>query len=111
MALKIVVILSLLSLQSLHAAIVPEHAAVVYPQLFDVRDDLGTRVLRVNDKLTLNLKKSAVLPDDFVLIEDWEGVPRHTYVSAVRFCIYKPRVKEFNLSKQRSNVLIVSTRG
>uniref|UniRef100_A0A023FSQ7 Putative tick metalloprotease 1 n=1 Tax=Amblyomma cajennense TaxID=34607 RepID=A0A023FSQ7_AMBCJ len=79
MALKIVVILSLLSLQSLHAAIVPEHAAVVYPQLFDVRDDLGTRVLRVNDKITLNLKKSAVLPDDFVLIEDWEGVPRHTY--------------------------------
>uniref|UniRef100_A0A023FLQ3 Putative tick metalloprotease 1 n=1 Tax=Amblyomma cajennense TaxID=34607 RepID=A0A023FLQ3_AMBCJ len=79
MALKIVVILSLLSLQSLHAAIVPEHAAVVYPQLFDVRDDLGSRVLRVNDKITLNLKKSAVLPDDFVLVEDWQGVPRHTY--------------------------------
>uniref|UniRef100_A0A023FSQ1 Putative tick metalloprotease 1 n=1 Tax=Amblyomma cajennense TaxID=34607 RepID=A0A023FSQ1_AMBCJ len=79
MFLKIILISSLLSVQLLHAAKLPEHAAVVYPQLFDVRDDLGTRVLRVNDKLTLNLQKSAVLPDDFVLIEDWEGVPRHTY--------------------------------
>ncbi|KAK8782870.1 hypothetical protein V5799_015789 [Amblyomma americanum] len=71
----------------------PEHAAVVYPQLFDVRDDLGTRVLRVNDKITLNLKKSAVLPDDFVLVEEREGVPQHTYINLRYLTVSRPKIQ------------------
>uniref|UniRef100_A0A023FWL3 Putative tick metalloprotease 1 n=1 Tax=Amblyomma parvum TaxID=251391 RepID=A0A023FWL3_AMBPA len=77
MVLGIILVLSSFSLR--HAAILPEQAAVVYPQVFDVRDDLGTRVLKISDKITLNLKKSSVLPDDFVLIEEREGMPQHTY--------------------------------
>ncbi|XP_077529501.1 venom metalloproteinase BumaMPs1-like [Haemaphysalis longicornis] len=62
---------------------VPNGAEVVFPQLYDVRDDLGTRVLRVNDKLTLNLKKSSVLHDEFMLRTYRQGVPQHTYFDLV----------------------------
>uniref|UniRef100_A0A023GET3 Putative tick metalloprotease 1 n=1 Tax=Amblyomma triste TaxID=251400 RepID=A0A023GET3_AMBTT len=79
MVLRLALTLFALTSDLLHAASLPEHAAVVYPQLFDVRDDLGTRVLKVSDKITLNLKKSSVLHDDFVLIEERQGAPQHTY--------------------------------
>lgn len=63
----------------LHATNVPHGAELVFPEVFDVRDELGTRVLRVNDKITLNLKRSSVLHEEFMVRSYEYGVPRHTY--------------------------------
>lgn len=46
--------------------------------VFDGRDE-GTRVLKINDKITLNLKPSSVLHEDFVLRTYREGVPEHIH--------------------------------
>lgn len=54
-------------------------AELVYPQLFNARDELGTKLLRINDKVTLNLKKSSVLDDEFFLLTHRDGVPLRSY--------------------------------
>ncbi|XP_037582008.1 uncharacterized protein LOC119465283 [Dermacentor silvarum] len=62
-----------------HSAILPKFQAIVYPELFDARDDEDTRVVRINDDITLNLKPSAVLHPEFFLRTYRQGVPQHTY--------------------------------
>uniref|UniRef100_L7LTW6 Putative tick salivary metalloprotease n=1 Tax=Rhipicephalus pulchellus TaxID=72859 RepID=L7LTW6_RHIPC len=58
----------------------PRYKAIVYPEVFDARDDESTRVLKINDDITLNLKPSSVLhPQFFLRTYQKEGVPRHTY--------------------------------
>lgn len=54
-------------------------AELVYPQLLNARDELGTRTLRINDKVILELKKSSVVHDEFLLITHRDGVPLRTY--------------------------------
>lgn len=62
-----------------HSAKLPKFQAIVYPELFDARDDEDTRVVRINDDITLNLKPSAVLHPEFFLRTYRQGVPQHTY--------------------------------
>lgn len=66
-------------LLSCHAAKLPKYRAVVYPEVYDARDSEGTRVLRINEKITLNLKPASVLHPQFFLRTYHQGVPRHTY--------------------------------
>lgn len=66
-------------LLSCHAAQLPKYRAVVYPEVYDARDSEGTRVLRINEKITLNLKPASVLHPQFFLRTYHQGVPRHTY--------------------------------
>lgn len=77
--LKNLLIFSALSSGILRGERLPHGAEVVFPQLFDARDENGARVLRVNDKITLNLKKSSVVDDGFSLISYEGGVPITTY--------------------------------
>ncbi|XP_077529764.1 venom metalloproteinase BumaMPs1-like isoform X1 [Haemaphysalis longicornis] len=77
--LKYILIFSAVSSDILRGERWPHAAEVVFPQLFDARDELGTRILKINDKITLNLKKSSILEDGFSLISDEGGVPITTY--------------------------------
>ncbi|KAL1467412.1 hypothetical protein MTO96_042202 [Rhipicephalus appendiculatus] len=47
------------------AAALQKDQEIVYPMVFDGRDE-GTRVLKLNDKIILNLKPSSILHEDFV---------------------------------------------
>ncbi|XP_077529443.1 metalloproteinase-like [Haemaphysalis longicornis] len=81
MLVRLTVVLSVAFFYSC-TAYVPKGAELVFPQIFEDRENLGSRVLRVNDKLTLNLKRSSVLHEEFFLRtyrEDREDVPQHTY--------------------------------
>ncbi|XP_075532051.1 venom metalloproteinase BumaMPs1-like [Dermacentor variabilis] len=62
-----------------HSAKLPKYQAIVYPEVFDARDDEDTTVLRINDDITLNLKPSSVLHPEFFLRTYRQGVPQHTY--------------------------------
>lgn len=76
---KLILLLSL-SLGGHHGESLPNEGELVFPQLFDARDELGTRVLKVNDKISLNLKKSSVVEDGFYLLTHRDGVPVRTYL-------------------------------
>lgn len=65
-------------LQGCQAAALQKHQEIVYPMVFDGRDE-GTRVLKLNDKIILNLKPSSILHEDFVLRTYRHGVPEHVY--------------------------------
>ncbi|XP_077529762.1 venom metalloproteinase antarease TserMP_A-like [Haemaphysalis longicornis] len=58
----------------------PSEEELVFPQIFNARDELGTRLLKINDKITLNLKKSSVFDDGFFLMTYPGGVPTRTYL-------------------------------
>lgn len=77
---RIALVLSTLCCPPLRATHARHGAEVVFPQLYESRDQLGAKVLKVNDKLTLNLKKSSVAHDEFFLLTYRQGVPLHTYV-------------------------------
>ncbi|XP_077529444.1 metalloproteinase-like [Haemaphysalis longicornis] len=62
-----------------HGESLGTEAELVYPQLFSARDELGTRQLKINDKVTLTLKKSSLLHDEFFLLTHPEGVPLRSY--------------------------------
>lgn len=68
----------LLVMRSCQGAEVPHYRAVVYPQVFDGRDE-STRVLRVNDEITLNLEPSSVLHEDFFVRTYRNGDPEHIH--------------------------------
>uniref|UniRef100_A0A023FXK3 Putative tick metalloprotease 1 n=1 Tax=Amblyomma parvum TaxID=251391 RepID=A0A023FXK3_AMBPA len=55
------------------------YQATVYPQLFDGRKDDGTKVLKVNGDITLNLKPSSFLPEDFFVRTYDKGVAQYKY--------------------------------
>ncbi|XP_049274679.1 uncharacterized protein LOC125759676 [Rhipicephalus sanguineus] len=61
-----------------NAAAFQKDQQIVYPMVFDGRDE-GTRVLKLNDKLILNLQPSSILHEDFVLRTYRHGVPEHIY--------------------------------
>ncbi|KAK8774067.1 hypothetical protein V5799_011399 [Amblyomma americanum] len=56
-----------------------KYQATVYPQLLDERTDDGTRVLKVNNDITLNLKPSSFLPEDFFVRTYHKGVAEYKY--------------------------------
>ncbi|XP_037581578.1 metalloprotease mig-17-like [Dermacentor silvarum] len=62
-----------------HSGKLPKYQAIVYPEVFDARDDEDTTVLRINDDITLHLKPSSVLHPEFFLRTYRQGVPQHTY--------------------------------
>ncbi|XP_075531098.1 venom metalloproteinase antarease TserMP_A-like [Dermacentor variabilis] len=63
---------------SCHAANSPTYRAVVYPQLFEGRDE-NTKVLKINDEITLNLQPSSILHDEFFLRKYRQGVSEYRY--------------------------------
>ncbi|XP_077530880.1 venom metalloproteinase antarease-like TtrivMP_A [Haemaphysalis longicornis] len=77
---ELAIALLLVSFRVLHASWIPNGAEVVFPQLYESRDQLGAKVLKVNDKLTLNLKKGSIAHDEFFIQTYRQGVPLRTYV-------------------------------
>uniref|UniRef100_A0A224YNB6 Reprolysin n=1 Tax=Rhipicephalus zambeziensis TaxID=60191 RepID=A0A224YNB6_9ACAR len=73
-----------------HAATLQKDGEIVYPMVFDGRDE-GTRVLKINDRMTLNLKPTSILHEDFVVRTHREGVPEHIYydVDALQEGLYE----------------------
>ncbi|KAL3248807.1 hypothetical protein MRX96_056347 [Rhipicephalus microplus] len=55
-----------------------EYHAIVYPTLFEGRDE-STKVLKISDQITLNLRRSFILHDDFFVRKYREGTPEHKY--------------------------------
>uniref|UniRef100_A0A023GBJ9 Putative tick metalloprotease 1 n=1 Tax=Amblyomma triste TaxID=251400 RepID=A0A023GBJ9_AMBTT len=62
-----------------HSLNVPKLEAIVYPEVFDGREEEGIRVLKINDDLTLKLEETSVLHEDFFVRTYYQGVPQHTY--------------------------------
>uniref|UniRef100_L7LT56 Putative tick salivary metalloprotease n=1 Tax=Rhipicephalus pulchellus TaxID=72859 RepID=L7LT56_RHIPC len=54
------------------------YRAVVYPRLFEGRDE-NTKVLKINEEITLNLHPSSILREDFFVRKYREGVPEYKY--------------------------------
>ncbi|XP_037558204.1 uncharacterized protein LOC119435408, partial [Dermacentor silvarum] len=50
---------------------------IVYPTLFSARGSGEDKVLRINEHMTLNLKKSEVFSDDFMFISEENGERIH----------------------------------
>ncbi|XP_072140772.1 venom metalloproteinase antarease TserMP_A-like [Dermacentor andersoni] len=56
----------------------PSYRAVVYPKLFEGRDE-NTKVLKINDEITLNLQPSSILHEEFFLRKYRQGVSEYRY--------------------------------
>ncbi|XP_037525115.1 metalloproteinase [Rhipicephalus sanguineus] len=56
----------------------PKYRAIVYPQVFDGRDE-NTKVLKVNEDITLNLEPSSILHENFFVRTYRNGIPEHQY--------------------------------
>lgn len=54
--------------------------SLVYPAFLEGRGLSGSRVLKINEDITLNLKKSSVLADEFLVRSYVDGVLKHTYM-------------------------------
>lgn len=76
---RVLLIFSSLSYGVLPGKSLEYEAELVYPQLLSARDEQGTTVLRISEKISLNLKKSSVLHDEFFLLTHRDGVPLRTY--------------------------------
>uniref|UniRef100_G3MQM3 Peptidase M12B domain-containing protein n=1 Tax=Amblyomma maculatum TaxID=34609 RepID=G3MQM3_AMBMU len=56
-----------------------KYQAVVYPQLLEERKHDGSKVLKLGEDITLNLKPSAFLPEDFFVRTYRKGVAQYRY--------------------------------
>ncbi|XP_037525125.1 venom metalloproteinase antarease-like TtrivMP_A [Rhipicephalus sanguineus] len=54
------------------------YRTVVYPKLFEGRDE-NTKILKINDDITLDLSPSFILHEDFFVRKYREGVPEYKY--------------------------------
>ncbi|XP_050046212.1 venom metalloproteinase BumaMPs1-like [Dermacentor andersoni] len=66
--------------QVTYCAKIPAEETLVFPKLLESRNDKGTKVLKINDALTLNLEKSSVISDEFLLRTYQGHVMQHTYL-------------------------------
>uniref|UniRef100_A0A131YEQ0 Reprolysin n=1 Tax=Rhipicephalus appendiculatus TaxID=34631 RepID=A0A131YEQ0_RHIAP len=55
------------------------YRAVVYPKLFEGRDE-NTKVLKINEEITLDLRPTSILREDFFVRKYRDGVPEYKYV-------------------------------
>lgn len=60
------------------AAELPKYRDIVYPQVFEGRDE-NTKVLKVNDDVSLNLEPGSVLHENFFVRTYRNGIPEHQY--------------------------------
>uniref|UniRef100_A0A131YTT3 Reprolysin n=1 Tax=Rhipicephalus appendiculatus TaxID=34631 RepID=A0A131YTT3_RHIAP len=54
------------------------YRAVVYPKLFEGRDE-NTKVLKINEEITLDLRPTSILREDFFVRKYRDGVPEYKY--------------------------------
>lgn len=54
---------------------------IVYPTLLSTRESEGKKVLKVNERLTLNLEKSEVFSGDFMFVTEENGKRTHLVMS------------------------------
>uniref|UniRef100_L7LRN0 Putative tick salivary metalloprotease n=1 Tax=Rhipicephalus pulchellus TaxID=72859 RepID=L7LRN0_RHIPC len=74
------VIIALQILYTLKCASISHQEQIVFPELIEERDDGAAKVLKINEDLTLNLEKSSVLAEEF-LLRTYDGpVMQHSYL-------------------------------
>ncbi|KAL1473128.1 hypothetical protein MTO96_038900, partial [Rhipicephalus appendiculatus] len=54
---------------------------IVYPTLLTARDSDGKKILKVNERMTLNLEKSEVFSGDFMFVTEENGKRTHLLMS------------------------------
>ncbi|XP_054930448.1 venom metalloproteinase BumaMPs1-like [Dermacentor andersoni] len=52
-----------------------EESTIVYPRMLESRSEDGTKVLMINDDLTLNLRKASVFSEEFLIHTTMDGKP------------------------------------
>ncbi|KAL1451281.1 hypothetical protein MTO96_043883, partial [Rhipicephalus appendiculatus] len=57
-----------------------EAIGVVYPHLLEGRNEAGQMVLKVTDDITLNLEKSSVVGEEFLLRTYQGDIMEHNYL-------------------------------
>ncbi|XP_075727859.1 venom metalloproteinase BumaMPs1-like [Rhipicephalus microplus] len=72
------IVLLLLVIKCYETAKLPKYRAIAYPQVFDGRDE-NTKVLKVNNDITLNLEPSSILHENFFVRTYQNGIPEHQY--------------------------------
>ncbi|XP_042149673.1 venom metalloproteinase antarease-like TtrivMP_A [Ixodes scapularis] len=56
----------------------PPEPTLVYPVFLEGRRLSGSRILKINEDITLNLKKSSALVDEFLVRSYVDGIRKHT---------------------------------
>ncbi|KAL3203496.1 hypothetical protein MRX96_012029 [Rhipicephalus microplus] len=59
--------------------------SVVYPTLLSARDSGGKKIIKVNERMTLNLEKSEVFSSDFMFVTEENGKKTHLLMSKDEF--------------------------
>ncbi|EEC12991.1 metalloprotease, putative, partial [Ixodes scapularis] len=78
---KVFIFLSFIAfITALDTASSSSRGLLVYPRLLEERGSDGSHVLKINEDITLNLKKSSVLGEEFLLKSYVGDVEKHTYM-------------------------------
>ncbi|XP_037525586.1 uncharacterized protein LOC119402507 [Rhipicephalus sanguineus] len=63
-----------------HCAKIPHEGTLVFPTIIERRSDRSTKLLKINEDLTLNLEKSSIMGKEFLLRTYQGHVMQHTYL-------------------------------
>uniref|UniRef100_L7LR89 Putative tick salivary metalloprotease n=1 Tax=Rhipicephalus pulchellus TaxID=72859 RepID=L7LR89_RHIPC len=69
----------LVVIQNCQAARLPKYRAIAYPVVLDGRDE-GTKALKINNDITLDLEPSAILHDEFFIRTYKDGISEDQYM-------------------------------
>ncbi|XP_064490177.1 venom metalloproteinase antarease TserMP_A-like [Ornithodoros turicata] len=79
-------------------------STIVFPRILESRGDDGTKVLRINDELVLNLEPSSVFSDVFMVHTFHDGISHKSYHDAKEF-----HAELYQDPRQMASVMVTET--